>query len=90
MEETGGDIIIKGAADNRWVYISVQDTGPGIAKENHEAVFEPFFTTKKDGMGMGLYIISNIAKTFGGRLELESELGKGCTFTVTLPVMTHA
>jgi len=90
MEETGGDIVIKGTADDSWVYISVQDTGPGIAKENQKSVFEAFYTTKKEGMGMGLYIINNIAKTFGGRLELESELGKGSTFTLVLPVMVSA
>ncbi len=87
MEETGGDIIIKGTSDDHWVYISVQDNGPGIAKENLKTVFGAFYTTKKEGMGMGLYIIDNIAKTFDGRLELESELGKGCTFTVVLPAM---
>lgn len=90
MEGKGGDITIKGTADDHWVYISVQDTGPGIAKENQKSVFEPFYTTKKEGMGMGLYIINNIAKTFGGRLELESELGEGSKFTVVLPVMVPA
>lgn len=87
MQDTGGKIIIKGTSDNHWVYISVQDTGPGIAKENLKTVFGAFFTTKKEGMGMGLYIIDNIVKTFGGRLKLESELGKGCAFTVVLPIM---
>ncbi len=89
MGEAGGDIIIAGTSDDHWVYISVQDTGPGIAKEDQKSVFEAFYTTKKEGMGMGLYIINNIAKTFGGRLELESELGKGCTFTLVLPIMEH-
>lgn len=87
MEETGGDIMIRGKTDEKWVYIDVQDTGPGIAKENQKSVFGAFYTTKKDGMGMGLYIIDNIAKTFGGRLDLESEPGKGCTFTLVLPIM---
>ena len=86
MEETGGQITVDGKADGKWVRIAVRDTGPGIPKENQRRVFGAFYTTKKDGMGMGLYIIDQIAKTFGGRLELESELGKGTTFTVVLPV----
>ncbi len=86
MSETGGKIIIGGKADNNWVYISVKDTGPGIPKENLQRVFGAFYTTKSEGMGMGLYIIDNIVKTFGGRLELKSELGKGSAFTVILPV----
>lgn len=90
MELDGGDIIIKGTADDNWVYISVKDTGPGIETEIQKSVFEPFFTTKKEGMGMGLYIINNIAKTFEGRLELESPIGDGCTFTVCLPVIENA
>ena len=82
--------MIKGTSDDHWVYVSVQDTGPGIAKENLKTVFGAFYTTKKEGMGMGLYVIDNIAKTFGGRLELESELDKGCTFTVVLPRIASA
>jgi signal transduction histidine kinase len=85
MEGMEGKIIIKGRSDNNCVYIAVQDTGPGIPKENLKTVFGAFYTTKKEGMGMGLFIIDNIVKTFGGRLELESELGKGSTFTVVLP-----
>ena len=85
MEGTGGGIFIKITSDNDWIHMAVQDTGPGIPAENLKRVFGAFYTTKKEGMGMGLYIIDNIAKTFGGRLELESELGKGSTFTVVLP-----
>ena len=87
MEGMRGKTIIKGRSDNNWVYIVVQDTGPGIPKEDLKNVFNAFYTTKKDGMGMGLYIINNIIRTFGGRLELESELGRGTTFTVVLPIM---
>jgi signal transduction histidine kinase len=86
MHGTGGKITINGWCDDDWVHIVVQDTGPGIAKENLKRVFGAFYTTKKEGMGMGLYIIDNVVKTFGGRLELESELGKGSVFTVVLPV----
>ncbi len=83
-----GEIVISGKSDDHSVRISVRDTGPGIPQENLKKVFGAFYTTKKEGMGMGLYVIDNIVKTFGGRLELESELGKGSTFTVVLPIVT--
>jgi len=86
MDGSGGEIFIRGRHEDGWVHIVVQDTGSGIAKENLNRVFGAFYTTKKEGMGMGLYIIDNIIKTFGGRLELESEIGQGSTFTVILPV----
>lgn len=86
MKGMSGKIIIKGRSDNNWVYIAVQDTGPGIPEENLKKVFGAFYTTKKEGMGMGLYIIDNIVRTFGGRLELESKPGEGSVFTVVLPM----
>jgi signal transduction histidine kinase len=87
MEGMGGKIIIKGRRENNSVHIDVQDTGPGIPKEDLGKVFGAFYTTKKDGMGMGLYIIDKIVTTFGGKLELESELNRGSTFKVVLPIM---
>ena len=86
MQGMKGKIIIKGRSDNNWIYIAIQDTGPGIPKENLKKVFRAFYTTKEEGMGMGLYIIDDIIRTFGGRLVLESELGRGSTFTVVLPI----
>ncbi|MBI5444579.1 MAG: hybrid sensor histidine kinase/response regulator [Deltaproteobacteria bacterium] len=85
MEETGGTILIRGSWDGDSIRIAVHDTGLGIPPENLQKVFGAFYTTKKEGMGMGLYIIDNIIKTFGGRLELQSEVRRGSTFTVVLP-----
>lgn len=87
MQGMKGKIIIKGRSNNNYIHIAVQDTGPGIPKENLKKVLRAFYTTKEDGMGMGLYIIDNIIRSFGGRLELESELDRGSTFTVVLPIM---
>ncbi len=86
MQGMKGKIIIKGRLNNNYIHIAIQDTGPGIPKENLKKVFNAFYTTKEEGMGMGLYIIDNIIRTFGGRLVLESELGRGSTFTVVLPI----
>jgi len=64
------------------------DTGHGISKENFENLFEPFFTTKKpgEGTGLGLSISYGIVKKHSGKIEVESEVGKGTTFTIKLPL----
>ncbi len=86
MQGKKGKIIIKGRSNNNYIHIAVQDTGPGIPQEDLKKVLKAFYTTKEDGMGMGLYIIDNIIRNFGGRLEVESEVGRGSTFTVVLPI----
>ncbi len=70
------------------VEISVADTGCGISPENMEKIFEPFFTTKEagKGTGLGLAISSDIVRKHGGELLVKSEVGKGTTFIVRLPV----
>ena len=69
------------------VVVSITDTGCGIPEENREKIFEPFYTTKGsgEGSGLGLDIVNKIIKNHGGRIDLESEVGKGTTFTVSLP-----
>lgn len=69
------------------VIISVKDNGVGIYPENREHVFEPKFTTKTSGMGLGLGIIKNIIENYKGTITFESELGKGSTFIVSLPIV---
>ena len=68
-----------------WVQIAVKDTGVGIPPENMQKLFEPLFTTKSKGIGLGLPISQKLAEANGGRIEVESEIGKGSTFTVYLP-----
>jgi signal transduction histidine kinase len=67
------------------VQIRISDTGPGIPKDSLEKVFEPFYTTREKGTGLGLAIVFNIIKKHGGDISVESEEGKGTTFTITLP-----
>ncbi len=69
------------------VIISVKDNGIGIDTENIEHVFEPKFTTKTSGMGLGLGIIKNIIENYKGTITFETELGKGSTFIVSLPIV---
>jgi len=65
--------------------IKISDNGSGIDEENKLKIFEPRFTTKSSGMGLGLSIISNIVKSFGGSIEFETKMNIGTTFTITLP-----
>ena len=67
------------------VRIQVNDTGSGITPENLKKLFEPLFTTKTRGIGLGLAVSRKLAEANGGRIEVESEVGKGSTFTVYLP-----
>ncbi len=64
------------------------DTGSGIPRESWEKIFEPFFTTKKSGqgIGLGLFISQEVVENYGGAISVKSELGKGTTFTVELPI----
>jgi len=70
----------------------VQDTGVGIPREAHRYIFEPFrqvdsaITRDNRGVGLGLSITKQLVELMGGRITLESELGKGSTFTVFLPI----
>jgi PAS domain S-box-containing protein len=75
-------------AEEGWVVVSVQDTGVGIPPENLQRLFKPFFTTKPVGVGtgLGLSICHSIVTAMGGRIEVSSEVGKGTTFRVFMPV----
>ncbi len=75
-------------ADNEWIEISIADTGIGITEESKKKIFEPFFTTKKvgEGTGLGLSICGKIVKEHSGRLEVKSQVGRGSTFSVFMPV----
>jgi signal transduction histidine kinase len=68
------------------VIIEVQDTGQGIPPEVQEQLFDPFFTTKKGGSGLGLSIVERIVEKHRGLLDFDTEIGKGSTFRVVLPV----
>ncbi|WP_264520090.1 sensor histidine kinase [Flavobacterium sp. N1994] len=69
------------------VIITVEDNGIGIESDNIEHVFEPKFTTKTSGMGLGLGIIKNIIENYKGTITFETEIGKGTTFFVSLPIV---
>jgi len=72
--------------DKRYLQIKISDTGPGIPAHNRKKVFEPFFSTKPQGTGLGLAICQRIVVAHKGKIELESEIDKGTTFIVSLPM----
>ncbi|MGE5894423.1 MAG: PAS domain S-box protein [bacterium] len=74
----------------RYVTISVRDEGTGIAEEHLDKIFEPFFTTKEKGSGLGLATSYSIVKNHGGIITVESEQGKGSTFSIYLPASDKA
>jgi putative PEP-CTERM system histidine kinase len=82
-----GQITVTTCSHDKWVEISVRDNGCGMSKEFIEKnLFRPFQTTKKQGMGIGLYHCKTIVEAHGGKIEVDSEEGKGTTFRVLLPV----
>jgi two-component system, NtrC family, sensor kinase len=88
MEKTGGKITIQTGVDDRNISISINDTGPGIASDNLARIFDPFFTTRPvgKGTGLGLSICYGIINKMGGRIDVESRLDEGTTFTIVLPL----
>ncbi|MBP2239787.1 PAS domain S-box-containing protein [Cytobacillus eiseniae] len=82
---TGGEIIIKTRIVNQSVHISIKDTGIGIPPEKLKRIGEPFYTTKKKGNGLGLMVSFHIIESHAGKIDVESELNKGTTFTIKLP-----
>ena len=80
------------SSDDDWVRIGFHDTGCGISEENMEKLFTPFFTTREEvkGVGLGLAVSHGIIERHGGTIEVESEMGKGSTFTVVLPAHKYA
>jgi len=69
-----------------FVEVGFKDTGVGMSKENMKKLFTLFFITRAKGMGMGLPISKKFVEIHGGSIDVESEEGKGTTFTVKLPI----
>lgn len=80
-----GAITLKTRAGLDNVTVTVTDDGPGIPEKDIEKIFDPLFTTRAEEMGIGLPVCLNILEKSGGDLSVASELGKGTSFTVTLP-----
>ena len=86
--EPGGAVVIRTRAEAAGVVVEVRDDGCGIRPEHRSKLFEPFFTTKPvgQGTGLGLSVSFGIVRDHGGAIEVESEVGRGSTFRVRLPL----
>jgi signal transduction histidine kinase len=81
----GGRVDLRLEADDGNVSVAVEDSGPGIGEEDQERIFRPFWTHDGKGTGLGLAIARELALALGGRIELDSEVGRGSRFELVLP-----
>jgi len=84
-----GLIVVKSLKADSKIVVSITDNGPGISEDQQKKVFDPFFTSKEmdKGTGLGLWVSYSIIEKMGGTITLKSEIGKGTTFTVTIPIV---
>jgi len=86
--DAGGSVVLSSQfnPESGMIHIDISDTGCGISKENLDKIFDPFFTTRETGTGLGLAITHGIIEQHGGKINVESTIGKGTQFTIMLPV----
>jgi signal transduction histidine kinase/CheY-like chemotaxis protein len=84
----GGKVIFRTAIEEEKLLVRTIDEGIGIDQETRKKIFEPFFTTKPKGKGLGLSVVYGIIARHGGAIGVESEVGRGATFTICLPVVS--
>ena len=89
--EAGGEILVTATLQNDYIKVMVRDSGKGISKDDQSHIFEPYFRVKGvaeqyEGLGLGLTLSKKIIELHDGKIWVESELGKGSTFSFTLPV----
>jgi PAS domain S-box-containing protein len=82
----GGTLTVQTGEGSEAVWVSVADTGGGIPEEQLNRIFEPFYTTKKKGTGLGLMIVQRIVRVHNGHIEVDSQVGRGTTFRIWLPL----
>jgi signal transduction histidine kinase len=82
----GGRVTLSAGHEGGFVWLTVDDTGPGIPQEARDRIFEPFFTTKAQGSGLGLSIVHAIVTQHGGTLEVDTAPGGGARFILRVPV----
>jgi signal transduction histidine kinase len=81
----GGSVGLHLSTENGRIHVAVQDTGPGIGPEEQERIFRPFWTHDGKGTGLGLAIARELAVALGGRIDLDSAVGRGSRFELVLP-----
>lgn len=87
--EKGGTLTITAKLIDGQIQIDVKDTGIGIPTERQEKIFDLFYSTKEEGTGVGLAIVKRVIEGHGGKVTVSSEVGKGTTFSIFLPLNTY-
>lgn len=82
-----GVLTVSTGTGEEGIWVSVTDTGGGIAREQLNRIFQPYYTTKRKGSGLGLMIVQRIVREHGGRIDLESKVGEGTRFKIWIPLM---
>ena len=90
METGKGILEVKSAIKGSSYLISIKDNGMGMSSEQIDRLFEPYFTSKSNGFGLGLSATLNIIQSHKGSIEVESTLGEGSLFTISLPIHHQA
>ena len=89
MEGRGGNIYVEALChEDEWIEVSIRDDGPGIPTEKLGRIFEAYYTTKEKGSGLGLATVKHNLELYGGKVRVESELGKGAHFILLFPAKT--
>jgi signal transduction histidine kinase len=83
----GGSVGLHLSSENGNIHVAVEDTGPGIGPEEQDRIFRPFWTHDGKGTGLGLAIARELAMALGGRIDLDSEVGRGSKFELVLPTL---
>lgn len=86
MKETGGTLTIDVREGNKAVIINISDTGIGMSKEEIAQLGRPYYSMKKEGTGLGMLMVYSTISKLNGKVKVESEKGKGTTFSITIPV----
>ncbi|HEY5912917.1 MAG TPA: HAMP domain-containing sensor histidine kinase [Verrucomicrobiae bacterium] len=89
LEGTSGNVLLEAEClEDQSIEVSVADDGPGIPPDKLGRIFEAYYTTKERGTGLGLATVKHNVELYGGKVRVESELGKGARFTLTFPAKT--
>ena len=90
LDAMGGEgaLTLETGTEGDTLFVRITDTGPGIPPDVMKGIFDPFFTTKSDrgGTGLGLSIADKIIREINGKIEVASEIGKGASFKIILPI----
>jgi signal transduction histidine kinase len=86
-----GEVRIDTASDGKQIHVNISDTGKGIPEDVQARIFDPFYTTRDvgQGTGLGLTVARDVVQAHGGHIGVRSQVGRGTTFTITLPVTAH-